>query len=480
MTARQDAAAMDEVANTGVPLPARLSRSILVYYALPSIGLHFSFMLMGLYFFKFATDVLLVAPAIMGLLIAGGRFWDGLSDPIAGYLSDRTRSRLGRRRSWLALSVLPFGLSVLMLWSPPPALSNAGIVAWLGLGLFLFYTTYTALAVPYGALGAELSEDYHDRTRIFAYRQGVGAIGLLCAVFAYYLLLETERGGLESLSARELGQGIGLFAAATLCVTVAFVVARVPERTDYQDRGPERLFGAFGDVLRNPHARRLLVVQCAHFFSVAALSLGSAFFFQYVMNTPSWMAATLVGCFAGGTVFAIPVWVALSQRFGKHHCWRFALVVVGSLYLSVFFAMEAGFTASPSFLAAAIVFTTLVGAFQSSNFVLSHSLQADVIDFDEVVTDQRKEGAYLATWSFAEKCSAAVAAGLIGLLLELVGYEPGASQGESTRLAILVLMSLVPAACHFLGALVLRGYALDEREHARIRGVLSGRGGRSR
>jgi len=432
-------------------------------------------MLMGLYFFKFATDVLLVAPAIMGLLIAGGRFWDGLSDPIAGYLSDRTRSRLGRRRSWLAASALPFGLSVLMLWSPPSGLTGAWVVAWVGLGLFLFYTTYTALAVPYGALGAELSEGYHDRTRVFAYRQGVGAIGLVFAVVGYYLLLESERGAIGSVSARDLGLGIGVFAAVTLCVTVAFVVARIPERVAYQDRGPERLFGAFGDVMRNPHARRLLVVQCAHFLSVAALSLGSAFLFQYVMEVPSWMAATLVGCFAGGTVLAIPLWVDLSRRFGKHHCWRFALVVVGFLYLGVFFGIDVDFTGSPVVLAATLFFTTLLGAFQCSNFVLSHSLQADVIDFDEVLTDQRKEGAYLATWSFAEKCSAAMAAGLIGFVLEAVGYEPGASQGESTRLAILVLMSLVPAACHFLGALVLRGYGLDEREHARIRRVLDER-----
>jgi GPH family glycoside/pentoside/hexuronide:cation symporter len=454
--------------------PSGLRRSVLVSYALPSIATHFAMTLMGIYFFKYATDVLLLAPMLMGFLFAAARFWDGLSDPIAGYLSDRTHARLGRRRSWLAASVLPFGLSVLMLWSPLDGLSESSTALWVGVGLFLFYTTYTALSVPYGALGAELSEDYHDRTRIFAYRQGVGAIGLLCAVVAYYFFLESERAAVGSFSARDLGLGVGLFAVVFSVGSVAILLAWVPERPSYQDRGPVRIFGAFGDVLRNPHARRLLVVQCLHYFSVASLSIGSAFLFQHVMGVPSWAAALLVGCFAGGMLLAIPIWVSCSRRFGKDRCWRFALIAVGTLYLGVFFGMGADF-ASPVVLVIAALGTTVLGGFQSSDFVLSHSMQADVIDFDEVQTDQRKEGAYLATWSFAEKCSAAVAAGLIGLTLQVVGYEPGEAQSADTRLAIIVLMSLVPSACHYLGALVLRGYALDEREHARIRAVLESR-----
>jgi Na+/melibiose symporter-like transporter len=450
-----------------------LSRAVLVTYALPSIGMHFSFLLMGLYFFKFATDVLLVAPAAMGGLVAVGRLWDGASDPIAGYLSDRTRSRLGRRRSWLAFSVLPFALSVLMLWSPPTDMPGAWSTVWVGGGLLLFYTTYTALAVPYGALGAELSQDYHDRTRVFAYRQGVGSIGLLCAVGAYYLLLEAAQG--RGFSSRAVGLGVGSFAAVTLCVTVALVVWRLREREEYQHRGPARVFGAFGDVARNPHARRLLVVQCAHFFSVAALSLVSAFMFQYVLELPSWAATLLVACFAGGTVLAIPAWVSLSRRFGKDRCWRFALFAVGTFYTVLFFAVGRFSAESPLLVAIAAFWSVVLGALQSSNFVLSHSMQADVIDFDEVMTGERKEGAYLATWSFTEKCAAALAAMTIGLTLEAVDYTPGGKQTESARTAILALMSLLPAACHFLAALALRGYGLDEAEHARIRAVLRAR-----
>ena len=102
-----DALPIEEIGFSPSPAQAGpLPVSVLLTYSAPSIGLHFTFMLMGLYFFKFATDVLLLAPAVLGVLIGGSRLWDAVSDPIAGYLSDRTRTRYGRRRPWMAAAAL--------------------------------------------------------------------------------------------------------------------------------------------------------------------------------------------------------------------------------------------------------------------------------------------------------------------------------------------------------------------------------------
>ncbi len=454
---------------------ARLPRSVVLCYALPGVGLYFSFLLMGLYFLKYATDVLLITPAVMGILFAVSRLWDALSDPLAGYLSDRTRSRLGRRRSWMVASALPFGLSLWMLWSPPGGITGALAAAWVGVGLFLFYTAYTAYSVPYGALGVELSRDYHDRTRLFAWRQGIGALGMLCGVGAYYLLLESERGSAAVPSPRALGMGIGAFASISVCAGTLALVLRVGERSEYQERRPARVFAAFGDVLQNPHARRLLGVQGAHFISVAALSLVSAYLFQYVLRVPSSTAALLVACFAGGTVGAIPLWVLLSRRFGKHRCWSAALWCLGVAYGLLYFVLDERVASTPSRLVVMAVLTVLLGALQSSHFVLSHSMQAVVIDWDEERTGERKEGAYLAALSFVEKASAALAAAAVGIALDLVGYAPGQEQNPATHVALLALASFVPAGCHFLAALLLAGFGLGEQEHARIREVLAER-----
>ena len=452
-----------------------LPRSVLLCYALPGIALSFSFLLIGLYFLKYATDVLLIAPALMGLLFAVSRFWDGLADPLAGYLSDRTRTRLGRRRSWLVASALPFGLSLWLLWSPPAEVTGVSAAVWVGVGLFLFYTAYTAYAVPYGALGMELTQDYHDRTRLFAWRQAIGALGLLFGVGAYYLLLEAERGSAAVPSPRALGMGIGLFASLAICAGTLALVLGVGERSEYQQQRPTRVFGAFGDVLKNPYARRLLVVQCMHYVSIAALSLVSAYLFQYVLRVPSGTAALLVACFAVGTVAAIPLWVVLSRRFDKHRCWSAALWCLGIAYGLLYFVLGERIASTPSQLVVTALLTTLLGALQSSQFVLSNSMQADVVDWDEERTGERKEGAYLAVLSFAEKCSAALAAAAVGFVLEWVGYAPGREQNHATHVALLALASFVPAVCHFVAALLLTGFGLGEQEHARIRAVLQAR-----
>jgi GPH family glycoside/pentoside/hexuronide:cation symporter len=478
-----DALPLDDVAPPpppprGTPHGTRLSLDQMLTYAAPSVGMHFTFLLMGLYFFKFATDTLLVAPAMLGTLVGVSRLWDAISDPLAGYLSDRTRTRFGRRRPWMALAALPFGISMVMLWSPPSGLGDIAVVAWVGVGLLLFYTTYTALLVPYDALGAELSQDYHDRTRLFAYRQGVGALGLMLGVGAFYLLLQSEAPETATwgLSSRDIGQGVAIASLLLVCGTVAVLVLRVRERPDYRDRGPARVFGAFGDVARNPHARRLLGVQGLHFFSVVTLSLVSAFMFQHVMQIPSWLTAVFVACFVLGSVGAIPAWVRLSERFGKDRCWRPSLVIMGAIYTSIFFGLRHGLSQDLLSIAVAGLASACLGGATSGNFVLSRSMQADVIDYDEHETGERKEGAYLATWSFVEKCAGALAAVLIGAALQLVGYEPGAAQSDATRLTILALMSLVPAACYFGAAWLLRGFALDEAAHARIRSALDARG----
>jgi GPH family glycoside/pentoside/hexuronide:cation symporter len=462
------------------PVPGReerLSVSQLLVYAFPSIGTHFTLMLMGLYFIKFGVDVLLIAPGVMGALMVVSRLWDALSDPIAGYLSDRTRTRFGRRRPWIAAAALPFGISVVMLWSPPASLGGTAVVVWVGAGLLLFYTAYTALMVPYGALGAELSQDYHDRTRLFAYRQAVGAVGMILGVGAFYLLLEAERpdGGVLALGSRQVGSAVALGSLVLVCASVSVLVARLRERPDYRDRGPARVFGAFGDVWRNPHARSLLGVQALHFYSIVTLSMTAGFMFQHVMRMPTWVTSVFVACFVSGSFGAIPFWIRLSLRYGKDRVWRASLVAVGCLYTTMFFGLRGGMSEDLVSLLISGLGAFLIGATQSGNFVLSHSMQADVIDYDEHQTGERKEGAYLATWSFVEKCSGALAAGVIGLTLQLVGYEPGSEQSEATRLTILGLMSLGPASCHFAAAFLLRRFSLDEGEHARIRRALDAR-----
>jgi GPH family glycoside/pentoside/hexuronide:cation symporter len=449
-------AALGDAAGT----PRRVPLRTIVLYGLPAAPVYFTFMLTAVYLLKYTTDVLLVAPGVMGVLYGLSRIWDAVSDPIAGYLSDRTRSRLGRRRSWLLASALPIALGFAMMWSPPDALSGAGLAAWLGLGVFVYFTGTTCFSIPHESLGAELSLDHHDRTRVFGIKTAVGQTGTVLALGGMYLIITAQQP-------RAAARGLVLVMALAIPALMVLAVSRLRERPEYQGRGATHLRHAFRDVLANPHAARLLLVFFVENFGTANLALLAPFVMQYVLDMERLTPAFIAVYFVPALLF-IPVWIALSRRVGKKRLWLFSLSTMAVAFAGLFFVQ-------PGDVALICVLGFVAGVGGGCGQVVGPSIQADVIDYDELHTGQRKEGAYFAVWNFMRKSAYGVAAMLAGALLSAVGFEANAAQSEETRLGMRLLFSLVPAAC-FLGAtLAFTRFRLDEAEHDEIRRQLDAR-----
>jgi Na+/melibiose symporter-like transporter len=213
-----------------------LSRGTLLAYALPAAPVQFLFMLFLLMYLKFATDDLGVSPAVVGTIFLVARLWDAVSDPLVGNLSDRTHSRLGRRRSWLLAASLPLLVFALMAWSPPSSLSGGALTVWIAVAIVLFYTAYTAFDVPHMALGAEITLDRQSRNRVYGARQISRAIGMLAAAGATGLLISDDFG---RGAAFWLMLGAGTLAAGALIYSV---FALPPERADHMGRGGQDPF----------------------------------------------------------------------------------------------------------------------------------------------------------------------------------------------------------------------------------------------
>ncbi len=197
--------------------------------------------------------MLLLAPLSVGLLFAAGRVWDAVSDPIVGTLSDRTRTRLGRRRPWMLAGIPLLMLSFVMIWSSPE-LETIGMYAWTTVALFSFYTAFTMYSVPRSALGAELTTDYHERNRIFGANSAAFTFGMLLSFGGMQYVMNAED---SRLAASHLAFGV----AAVLPFILLVPPVRLRERMEYQGRGATSSWGAMRDVLANPHARLLLTVQ---------------------------------------------------------------------------------------------------------------------------------------------------------------------------------------------------------------------------
>lgn len=432
----------------------RVPTASILIYSSPVLGVFMALMLVNFYLLKFATDVLLIAPATIGFLLLLARLWDAVTDPAAGWLSDRTHTALGRRRPWFLASALPLGGSIVMLWSPPADLEGSVLTLWLGAAILLFYTTYTAFRVPHIAMGAELSRGYHDRTRVFGVMQMVESLGMLAAAGTLVFLEQAED---PRTFARTLSFGIG--AVATVLILLA--AWRLRERTEFLGRGGSSPWRSFQDVLANPHSRILIGVFFLEQLGFAALVALIPYLSDYVLETPGSTGFYLFGAI-GAALLSIPAWVSLSQQLGKIRVWRFSLLAKAALFAIAFFLGAGDFLPM-------LAVATCFGVMHGCGSVVGPSLKADVVDWDEAETGERKEGTYFATWNFVQKGAGGVALWIIGVMLSATGFVPNVAQNPDTLLGMRSLASVAPSLLHCLALLLLLRFALDESAHFEAR-----------
>jgi GPH family glycoside/pentoside/hexuronide:cation symporter len=434
-----------------VPLRTVLS------YGPPILGLSSLLFFIQFYFLKFATDVLLLAPAAVSLIFGLGRVWDAFSDPIAGTLSDRTRSRLGRRRPWLFAAIPILGLGFAMTWMPPAAVGSIALYVWAGLALFVFYSGYTAYAIPHASLGAELTPDHHERTRIFGVRHASFMAGIVLA-FAGMQFVENAED--SRAAAASLAWAVIPVMAVVLFIPGCFV----KERPDYSGRGGRSSFRAMADVLRNRHARLLLAVTFVEIAGTSVLGIVAPYMIVYVLKRPD-LIGPLPGLFLASSIVAIPLWVRASKRFGKRDVWMVAMVGLAAPFGASFFVGEGD-------VALLAVLFALAGIAAGCGGTIGFSMLADVIDYDEYRSGERKEGVYAAAQGFATKAANTTIILLTGMVLQLSGFVPNVDQTPTAKLAISSLLAGVPFSMFLLGAALLSRVRLDSREHARIRAEL--------
>jgi GPH family glycoside/pentoside/hexuronide:cation symporter len=411
-------------------------------------------------YLKYAVDDLGASASAVGLIFLLAKLWDAISDPLVGNWSDRTRHRLGRRRLWLFASGPLLCIFGIMAWAPPAGLEGLALSLWIAVAVFGFYTAYTSFEVPHMALGAEITLDGQERNKVFGVRQVTRTLGMFAAGTGGVFLVQQ-----------------GATAAALMAVVVGLVtvvlitggVALMPhERADFMGRGGESPYRAMRDVLRNPHARLLLFVYFIESIGSGGIGVLTPFVIQYVMKMPE-ITPIMLGAFMMSALVAVPFWVRLGRRFEKRHLWLFAMVQGGVGYGLIFWIGEG------SWLLMAVS-SVLAGTAGACGNTLGQALKAEIVDFDEYRTGERKEGAYFAGWSFASKLAGGIMIAVVGFALDWSGYvADAAEQSEKAKTTMIYLMGGVPMVGYAIGSLAFTRFSLSEAEHGRIRNELDAR-----
>lgn len=444
------------------PRAPTVTAAALAHYALPVVSLQFVYMMVLVMYMNFATDVLALAPAAIGTIFFLSKVWDAFSDPMVGYLSDRTKSRFGRRRSWMLASAVPIALMTLMLWAPPASLSQTALYAWVAVSVFGFYIAYTIFYVPQLAYGAEITVVPQERNRIFAIRQIAYTVGMLGA-FAYAapLLADAETG-------REAAVMLSRWLAASCLVLTLYCTWRLPaERPEYAGRGAANPLRALRDVLQNPHARLLLFVYFIEVFGIGGTSVMTVYVLKYVTKAVDVLGIVFLA-YTLTSLVTIPFWLWLGNRYERKTIWLVAMGIQTIGYGSMALQDEGR-------IALMFFSSVLTGAGTACGQTFSHAIKADVVDYDEFVTGERKEGSYFAVWSLAAKLGSGLMVAIGGFALQASGFTPNVDQSDATKWVILGLMGGAPFITIMIGMIAFSRFRLTGSEHAKIRAALDAR-----
>jgi Na+/melibiose symporter-like transporter len=433
-------------------------------YGLPSLATSVTALPMALFVPAFYADDLGLPLAAVGAAIALSRLLDVVTDPLIGSLSDRLRLPLGRRKPWMLLGTPLFVFSLYRLFVPGEAVGPSHLLLWSA----LLYLGFTLIDLPHKAWGAELSSDYDERSRITSWREGLSTAGQVLLLGALVWL--AGRGVAE---ASQQLRGIALAVAVGLPVLVAVCVVTVPERPpEGYAHEPRRHLASLALVARNPAFLRMVGCVLLFVSGVAVQGTLHRLVLADVMGDESrFPLMILIENLA--TLAAVPLWLALSVRIGKHRALLAAAlwIALGSLPLV---ALRTGDTT------ALMVTIAIRGSSFASILFLANSIAADVIDADTLASGEQRSGLYFAVWGMVTKLALALGVLLGTTLPAAFGYDPAAdttSRGVQTWL--MLIYGAVPATLMALGTLFLRDFPITRERHAEIRAVLDARGSRS-
>lgn len=445
-------------------------RRTLAAYGLAHVGIFAVEFLVRFHLLKFMTDVVGLRSDLGGYAVALGVVWDAVTDPPMGSLSDRTRTRWGRRRPYILAGGLSLGLAVALLFAPPEIDSQAGRFAFFLASYVLLNTCITIISVPHYALGGELSAVSSERTEGYGWLVFWGQIGSIAGVVLPGAALAAT-GGAERRAYALAASAVGALVVLTSLATVL----GVRERDHLPASAPPQgaFFRSMLAALRNRAFLPLFAMYTTVTIGLSTSAVLALYYYEYRLELSRPQIYTATAAFMGSLCLSLPGWIALSNRLGKK---RPALVA------SLAFGVMAGIgypIIPPGALAPAFVLSCIGGACGGS-LVLLYSLATDIVDYDEALSGRQREGLYFGLWNMGTKFARALAVATTGVLLHRIQFVPNAEQPPEVTRALAWIFGPGAGAFLVLGSILFLWMPPIEHRREQVRRIVEKRRARQR
>ncbi|WP_071516101.1 MFS transporter [Geitlerinema sp. PCC 9228] len=418
----------------------------------------------------FLTDVAGLPAAWAGSVLMVGKVSDAVNDPIIGILSDRTRSRWGRRYPWILFGAFPFAIFFFLQWLVPQFGSATALFWYYLIVGILFNLAYTAVNLPYTALTPELTRDYNERTNLnrfrFTFSIGGSILSLLVAAGISRLIEDPQQRYFT------IGAAFGLFSIIPLYWCVWGTKARADQMQATHQPAEQPTSIPLKKQLQIAFTNRpFLFVIGIYLFSWLAVQI-TATTLKYYVN--SWMGLsdtsfyTVAVTVQGTAMVMLSVWSPLSRKLGKKTVYYMGIAMWVIAQGGLFFLQ-------PGQVFLMYMLAVMAGLGVSTAYLIPWSMLPDVIELDELNTGQRREGVFYAFMVVLQKMGLALGLFLVGQALDLAGYVEGTAvdaasvqQPDSALLVIRLAIGPVPTLCLIAGMVLAYFYPITKEKHEEI------------
>lgn len=432
------------------------TRTLLAYggFAMPLMVAEIPILL---YLPAFYAQEVGISASLVGLVFLSARIWDGTADMVVGWLSDRTRLRLGRRKPWVMIGAPLLIVATWFLCNPPAGAGLLHLAVWAA----LFYTADAIAKITYWSWGAELATDYVERSRVTAYRGTFSMVGTLIFVSAPLVFLP-QGAALSSV----LGL-ISLTLLALIPLTAILLGVFVPDPLPVEAARANLLKG-----LLSLAKDRVFTV-----FGIAILSYGTAngvinslavFSLGVGLQLPGRLPWVIFILYMSTLCF-LPLTMRLAQHLEKHRILAGGFTVLAVAYSSHLLLPPGNFVATGAL-------WVVAGIGNSAVLVLPTSMLADIIDRGEIIASERRSGAYMAVYNLVTKIGLALGVGLSFVLLDLVGFNAAAHQHSAADARNVRLLGFaLPGLLLLPAILLIWRHEITRKVHRRLREQIDSR-----
>jgi len=427
-------------------------------YGSGDLGFSMNNSLITAFFSVFMVTVVGMPPGLVAIIFIIGRSWDFVNDPIIGHLSDRTRTRWGRRRPFLLFGAIPFGLSFILLWLSPN-LSQTGLVIYYSVAYIIYEMLATTVYMPYFALTPELTDDYDERTQLTSFRMMFNIIGSLTAYILPLLIIGND----WTLATKQ---------SVTIMAMVAGVIAAIPylgvffgtrEKEEYQREVPLKFLPSLKAAFKNRPFVFGALIYLFTWMTIVVVESNLQFFIIYILERQAQSMIIMVSIFVTA-IFALPIWNWVSKHWNK----RFAYIGGVAFWAIVMMVLIFMTPETPFWLI--LILCIMAGIGVSAAQVLPWAIIPDAIEWEEWHTGERHEGMIYSLITLLGKVGMAIAQPVGLLILQLSQFQEGqgAVQPPSALMGIRLVIGVLPALLLFSGIMMAVIYPLTRKQHHEI------------